>query len=150
MKRPSPQPRAFTLVEVTVALGVIAFGLITLIGLLPAGLRTLGDSMDQTAHAMIVQRISNDLRQAAFQNNLPSSLYFDADGQPVNYAEEARYEAELNSSIDPSLPGVKEESELTALRPNLKRIQVSLKRIDIPNSSPILFSLQIAPSRSTE
>jgi uncharacterized protein (TIGR02598 family) len=54
--------RAFTLIEVTLALGVAGFCLITLFGLLPVGLTSNQASLDQTVAANIASAIVSDLR----------------------------------------------------------------------------------------
>src|SRR5438552_368100 len=48
MKRSLLQTAAFSLVEVTIALGVAAFCLLVLLGLLPAGAKTQQNSIQQT------------------------------------------------------------------------------------------------------
>lgn len=54
--------RAFTLVEVTLALGVAGFCLVTVFGLLPVGLTSNQASLDQTAAGNIASAIVCDLR----------------------------------------------------------------------------------------
>jgi type II secretory pathway pseudopilin PulG len=56
--------RAFTLVEVTLALGIAGFCLITIFGLLPVGLSSNQASFEQTAAANISSTILTDLRSA--------------------------------------------------------------------------------------
>lgn len=53
---------AFSLVEVTFALGVAAFSLLVVFSLLPIGLQTTGRSVEQTASADILSAIAADLR----------------------------------------------------------------------------------------
>lgn len=54
--------RGFTLVEVTLSLGVAGFCLLSLLGLLPIGLTSNQNSLDQTAAANISSAILGDLR----------------------------------------------------------------------------------------
>jgi prepilin-type N-terminal cleavage/methylation domain-containing protein len=56
------QPAGFTLIEVTLALGVAAICLITLMGLLPTALKTQHSSIQQTTANQIVSQISSFLR----------------------------------------------------------------------------------------
>lgn len=88
---------AFSLVEVTLALGVAVFCLVAIFGLLPIGVSTSQASMEQTAANGILSAVVADLRatprqQAAtssqFAIPIPDSgtgevvtLYFTADGQ---------------------------------------------------------------------
>src|SRR4030095_6111770 len=52
----------FSLVEVTLALGVAAFCLLVLLGLLPAGVKTQHSSIQQTTANQIISTIFSDLR----------------------------------------------------------------------------------------
>jgi len=56
--------RAFSLVEVTLSLGVAAFCLIAVFGLLPAGLNSNKTSIEQTAATNLLTAIATDLRAA--------------------------------------------------------------------------------------
>src|SRR5437667_3290820 len=63
MKRRLPLgPAGFSLVEVTLALGVAAFSLIALLGLLPAGIKTQQTSIQQTTANQIISQIFSFLR----------------------------------------------------------------------------------------
>ena len=56
--------RAFTLIEVTLALGVAGFCLVTVFGLLPVGLTSSQASLEQTTAGNISSAILSDLRCA--------------------------------------------------------------------------------------
>src|SRR2546430_2252980 len=62
MKRSPPEAAGFSLVEVTFALGVAAICLITLLGLLPAGVKTQQTSIQQTTANQIISQIFSFLR----------------------------------------------------------------------------------------
>lgn len=62
MKRPLSKAAAFSLVEVTLALGIAAFCLIVLLGLLPTGLKTQQNSIQQTTANQIISQIFSVLR----------------------------------------------------------------------------------------
>ena len=64
MNRSARQPAAFSLVEVTLALGIMAFCMVAIFGLLPTGLNTSRDAIAQTAAANIAGALAADLRQA--------------------------------------------------------------------------------------
>jgi uncharacterized protein (TIGR02598 family) len=83
----------FSLVEVTLALGLAAFCLIALFGLLPLGVQTNQSSISQTAAASVLSSVVADLR-ATPRTSLTSpqydiafgtakSLYFDSEGRAV-------------------------------------------------------------------
>ena len=61
---PASPRAAFSLVEVTLSLGIIAFCLVTLVGLLPVGLNSNQAALQQTAAAAIAQAVVADLRSA--------------------------------------------------------------------------------------
>jgi len=62
MKRPVSESAAFSLVEVTLALGVAAFCLVVLLGLFPATLKTQQSSIQQTTANQIISQIYSVLR----------------------------------------------------------------------------------------
>ena len=62
MKWSRANTTAFSLVEVTLALGVAAFCLIAVFGLLPTGLKTQQNSIQQTTANQIISTIFSDLR----------------------------------------------------------------------------------------
>ena len=62
MKRPVCRTAGFSLVEVTLALGVAAFCLLVLLGLLPTGLKTQQSGIQQTTANQIISQLSSFLR----------------------------------------------------------------------------------------
>jgi type II secretory pathway pseudopilin PulG len=61
-KKPSSHRAAFSLVEVILALGVAAFCLLVLLGLLPTGVKTQQSSIQQTTANQIISQIYSFLR----------------------------------------------------------------------------------------
>ena len=82
---------AFSLVEVTLALGIAAFCLIAVFGLVPVGVQTNRNATSQTAATSIVAAVVADLRATPTANSISSqfgitfgtnaTLYFDGAGQ---------------------------------------------------------------------
>jgi uncharacterized protein (TIGR02598 family) len=64
MKRSLPVTAAFSLVEIVIALGVAAFCLIAVMGMLPIGLKTQQASVKQTTANSIISQIEGKLRAA--------------------------------------------------------------------------------------
>lgn len=56
---------AFSLVEVTLALGIVSFVMLAVFGLLPVGLKIARNSKDQAAAAYVTGLIANGLRAGA-------------------------------------------------------------------------------------
>jgi uncharacterized protein (TIGR02598 family) len=82
-RRPKPQS-AFSLIEVTIALGIVAFAMVPIIGLVSTGMKSLRESMDETVRAEIVRKVSSEalrvpyrLLSEEFQNK---TNYFDDEG----------------------------------------------------------------------
>ena len=60
--------RAFSLVEVVLALGVVAFAFVALFSLLPVGMGVFREAMDTSVSTQIVQRIAGDAQETDFDN----------------------------------------------------------------------------------
>ena len=86
-----PKRSGFTLIETALAVGIVAFALVPVVGLLPFGLQASRTASDLTINAQIAQRLSgmvaqSDESSASFQAGSASLMqnyyYFDGDGQP--------------------------------------------------------------------
>jgi type II secretory pathway pseudopilin PulG len=84
---------AFSLVEVTLALGIAAFCLIAIFGLMPVGVQTNRNATSQTAATNIIAAVVSDLRatskppvintsvQYRIRFGTAKTLYFDSAGE---------------------------------------------------------------------
>ena len=101
------QQSAFTLVETALALGIAAFALVPVVGLLPVGLQASRQASDLTISAQIAQRLVGMVQQANHLKTDASGYtaltgtyyYFDADGQPVSSAVGIPITAVYSASI---------------------------------------------------
>ena len=113
MKAPPRHNAAFSLVEVALALGVAAFGLVAIFGLLPIGFSSNQAAVQQTAATNLATEIATDLRQVpsasaitanpALSTKSPkyaidasgtgSTVYLDESGTLVSTAVQALYKA---------------------------------------------------------
>jgi uncharacterized protein (TIGR02598 family) len=75
MSRSRYRSVGFSLVEVTLALGIAAFCLVGLFGLLPLGMQTNQSSISQTAAASVLSSVVADLR--ATPKTTPASLQYE-------------------------------------------------------------------------
>jgi len=75
--RISRRSKGFSLVEVTIALAIVAFSLVAIIGLLPAGVTMSGRAGLNSAAAVIFEKVVGDARQTDY-----SKLVFPGAGQP--------------------------------------------------------------------
>jgi len=107
-KRAACRVRAFTLVEVVLALGVASFGLISMLGLLTIGLKTFHDAINTTTEAEITQQIANQLELANYStistNTTSTYYYFTQEGIATN-ADSAIYSAAVSAPVKLTVPG---------------------------------------------
>lgn len=86
LRRSTGRRHGFSLVEVTLAIGIMAFAFVALFGLLPTGLGTFRQAMDTSVGAHIAQRIAGELQETDYFTLLKScrpdlTVYEDSDGQ---------------------------------------------------------------------
>jgi uncharacterized protein (TIGR02598 family) len=118
--------RAFSLLEVVVALTVVSFSLIGILGLLPVALNTAKDSQDETRVTQMAQELMEDLKgrkgiqfsPQTFDTNvfplLPVEIAYSRQGRVVEQADpQAYYKLKLEITTHSSLPsGIYELSGL--------------------------------------
>lgn len=74
--------RAFSLIEVVLAMAIVAFALLAIIGMLPVGLQTMRDSQNDQAIGTIANQMRGDLQQISFGtgqgtlSDLPNTNYY--------------------------------------------------------------------------
>jgi uncharacterized protein (TIGR02598 family) len=131
--------RGFTLVEVILALAVMAIGLVGILGIFPVALNTARESKQETRIAQLAQTMFSDLRTRdvlevekdeftakALTTISTKTLYYTAEGE---FSTEANYvfKADLVITADP------------ALLPNGYQVTVTFKDRKV-NSVPIVFT----------
>jgi len=79
-------PGAFSLIEVTLAIGIVSFAMVSMMGMLPFGLTHFKKAIDTTIEAQIVQAVSSQIELADFSQLTPSSGSFD--GKEFDYDSE--------------------------------------------------------------
>jgi uncharacterized protein (TIGR02598 family) len=95
--------KAFSLVEVAMALGVTAFAIVPIIGLLSIGLSTARANIDNPIEAQIVGWVEGNIR-ASGTSAPSSSAWFDAFGISLPSQQNALFQAQT-SAITIALPG---------------------------------------------
>jgi uncharacterized protein (TIGR02598 family) len=104
---------AFSLVEVTLALGIAAFCLIAVFGLMPVGVQTNRNATSQTAATNIIASVVADLRaspttattstQYAIEFGTAKTLYFDGAGQAAtSLGANSRYQVRVTFPSSPT------------------------------------------------
>ena len=84
----------FSLVEVTLALGIVSFSVLTLVGMIPLGLTTFHKAVAASVGSQIVQQVVTDVQQTDFNHLVsPNSQvtqlalrYFDDQGNELKSA----------------------------------------------------------------
>lgn len=109
---PHPRCHGFSLVEVTLAIGIVSFSLLAVLGLMPVGLSTLRQATEQTVESQIVQKLGGEASLTSFSkigaNFSGRTFYYDDQGRyltnsPATVPTSARYWAfvSLSNSIYP-------------------------------------------------
>ena len=134
-----------TLVEVTICLGLVSFGLISVLGLLPTGLMTLRDARDASARSRYLQTISAEYLSLSFAD-VPSSntFFFDRDGQLVESSSPSRLYKVAVETLAPKYP-----AQPAGITNSLLRLRASSWHLDssgATSGAPRIQALQIADS----
>lgn len=90
--------RAFSLVEVTMALGIFVFALVAILGLLPTALLASRESLDIATATQLADTLAGEIQRGEFPGpggEDPGRYFFDDTGSPVT-EEEAVYLAEVH------------------------------------------------------
>ena len=109
----SSSTAAFSLVEVTLALGVAAFCLLAVLGLLPVGVQTNRNASSQTIASNIIATVVSDLRttpavamtspEFAITFDAEKTLFFDASGQALpSLSADSRYRLNVTWNSAPT------------------------------------------------
>ncbi len=103
------QAAGFSLIEVAIAVGILAVALVALLGLMPAGMTNFRKAMDTSTTAQIAQRILLDMQQADFDQvidaahdtggNQPGFTFTAPTRQRVAGAQDFRYFDEQGSEL---------------------------------------------------
>ncbi len=118
--------RGFSLVEVAIALGVVAFSLTTVLALLPSVLKSMRESIDQTLESQIGQQIASDVLQTPFRDVGAMTKYYDSEGFAVAAESDAVFTAKITPSTV-SYPGSDFLTGLaTPLSSSLKALNVTI------------------------
>lgn len=114
---------AFSLVEVTIALGIVTFAVVSVMGLLPAGLTTMRTATDQTTISQITREISAEILLTPFGDldsyiSAHGTRYFDSEGgRTDNPSAYFRTETSLaNSEFPGSASSVNLNSNVRCVR----------------------------------
>lgn len=107
--RPTPgtSRSAFSLIEVVLAIGVLAFSFLVLFNMIPVGLGMMSSSIDATVGMQIVQRVTTLARQSKFSElgKLNRFQGADASGEKADFFFDDQG-VELTDATGVNAPGV--------------------------------------------
>lgn len=141
------RPQGFSLVEVTLALGIAAFGITTIMSLLPHGLNNVRSAGEITATSRISQHILGSLDQSQSATAAHKQrYYFDAYAVPVDPAGRSRddiaFVAEVGApATDVLLPGSSDINDAFLRRVTMKLKQTSAADFDFSEAQPASYKL---------
>ncbi len=106
LKRRDHFVRGFSLIEVTIALGIVAAVLVPLMAMLPESVRTMRDATDLTTSSRILEEMMNEAQMTDYQDLrrfAARERYYDEQGNDITssysqYAEQHYYTARVRIS----------------------------------------------------
>ena len=143
----STRPQGFSLVEVTLALGIAAFGITTIMSLLPHGLNNVRSAGEIAAASRISQHILGALDQSQpTASQQKQRYYFDAYAVPVDPAgrskDDIAFVAEVSVPVsDVLLPGNTQDKDAFLRRVTVKLKQTPATDFDFTGAQPTSYKL---------
>ncbi len=119
--------------EVVTALGIVAFVVISLVGLMSSGLESFNSALDHSVRSQIAQRLVTEVQQSDLEELLlhPDTLrYFDQEGTEAVDVTQSVYTARLE---------VRTETQLPKSTRSLNLLTVSVKIAQDPGRHPDPF-----------
>lgn len=125
--------KGFSLIEVTLSVGIAAFGVLSVVGLLPVGLSTLRDSTKQMLEAEILKGVAAEWAVGNTSNTIDSTSWFDAEGQQVQSEDGAYFQLVVRDlGTSPAFPGSNNgfdlDQSLTTISLEITDLQTQSKR----------------------
>jgi uncharacterized protein (TIGR02598 family) len=128
----------FSLVEVILALGICAFAVIAIMGLLPLALDSAGEALTMARRAKVIQKVSNDLQQAQFSGlaaDITNRTWtFDVSGIETADPTQTFFTVTGDPPRDLTLPGA------SSANPDLAAVVVRIATPSATNLVPLLIA----------
>jgi uncharacterized protein (TIGR02598 family) len=86
-----PRRSGFSLVEVVMALGIMSFALMGIVGLLPAGLSQFREAIDITVQSQIAQELVSELQRTDYTAIQSGSYFYDSEGGNLPGPDDAQF-----------------------------------------------------------
>ncbi len=144
--RSAHRASAFSLVEIVLALSILSFGLVALLGLFPVGLGAFRNSKEKVTHGEIIKLLASELSSMRF-DQLASvrgkPYYFAEDGSPVIDTNESfvyRVEIDVVQPNTPLPTGTTSPASLS----DCSTVQIRIAHARPENATPWRYNLIIA------
>jgi uncharacterized protein (TIGR02598 family) len=118
---------AFSLVEVVLALSIMSFACVTLIGLLATGLTSVQKSTTTTVQAQIIQDVANLVEVNPYTVGFNTNMYFDDEGTSLSSTLGSLYTATVTSTTAYSAYTNNTGTPYTTANAQLLQIQITSK-----------------------
>lgn len=118
---------AFSLVEVTLSLGIFAFAILGIVGVIPAGLQASRVATSQVAESNILMQIHSELSRLPFserENYAAQTFYCDYDGRRLDREAGSIFTATLQI-LPPHYP---DSEKLSDIRRRIERVVVTIRK----------------------
>ena len=123
---PGKEARAFSLVEIVLALAIISFAIVGIMGLFPVAMKSAQESQTETRAALIARQIFSDLKtfpgtnvllatseevldpgvRLSLASNSVFNVSYDGDGRVVTGSQPAMFEAVVSVRANDPVPGI--------------------------------------------
>lgn len=139
--------RAFSLVEVVLCIGIVAVAFIPIFSLLPVGLTTFRQAIDNSLGSQIVQRLVGEAQQTDYPTLIATTAYqryFDEQGNEVTSDKDYLYTVEISVNALTEIPD-------TSVPPtgSLATITIKLARNPGHNLSPFASTSKVPSTTYT-
>jgi uncharacterized protein (TIGR02598 family) len=151
-RNPRSRFAGFSLVEVVLAIGIISFAFVAVVGVLPVGVQVSRQAINTTIEAQIAQQLTTQALQADYSSlpamasdSVANPFYFDDQGNAVTASEpgdipkDAIYAAAFDISTTTALPAGVSTSRLATVKVcilNMKANRTSENYTNNPVASP--------------
>ena len=129
------------------AIGLVSFCLLTVMGLLPVGLSTLRQAIDQTVESQIAQKLAGEILLTPYSQLTKyagTNVYFDDAGSAVAPVSDPRYKVQIILT-NPVYPGSLNAPANTPIANSIQTVQMNIVKmpgdaqsnrytIQVPNS----------------
>lgn len=126
--------RAFSLVEVTMAIGLVTFTMMVILGILPIGLQTVHDSAVQQTLSKLSEQIRADLQHVPFNATSAApdygldamkgvNYFYNREGVKVTESDPLRYFQVSLDVTNAVVPG----AQSTTFNTNLRKVALTAK-----------------------